>query len=200
MGDRTSCRLHLYRAELSADALIQIAYVIDDWGISGSDNNIVEIDDVNWGELNEEIHDTLKMHGVSYEWYWDAGGGYGSGVKIYDGETDESQSFGLLDGEIAITLDAAIKTPEIIPASALWANRMDGRPELDIASALAKLEALQKLSAENVRKAVAKDIFDKAVADKIYLNNFVDSIVSALSDEEVTAQYLEGDLGGSDNG
>lgn len=115
MGDRTTCQLANSSQIAEAD-LPKLIKAIED--ASYCDFNTPDIEaalrrgeawfvfyEMNWGEMENELDEALKSLGLSYCWNWDAGGGYGAGVCLYNAETGETGRFECHDAEMVIRVD-----------------------------------------------------------------------------------------------
>ena len=136
MGDRTWCVLRIggLLPEADAETLFEL---IDDAGASqelmpppsppsraGSKIKRIlvdgiEFEEVNHAQLDDRLQSFLKVKGLSYVWEWDSGGGYGSGIELFDGHSGETAAFCHMDGEIMLTLKEA-QNPEILAKAAAW--------------------------------------------------------------------------------
>lgn len=117
MGDRTDCYLTLKTpASSELVKLIDEMMSIDDH----HEDHEFYFEEVNYAQLEPELEDYLRTNGIPYTWSWHAGGGYGPGVEIFDGQ--EKETFNCdHDGEIVLTLAEALD-PEKVQQAIRWDN------------------------------------------------------------------------------
>lgn len=146
MGDRTQCILTI-GGWIDVDQVDRLAENLDDFGVSfhsfcydkGDEIEIetardallagcamFEVEEVNYGQIDDDLGVTLAEIGASYTWEWGAGGGYGPGVTFYDAATAQSKSFCYVDGAIMLSLEDLEKDPAATIAEAKrWSGFAD---------------------------------------------------------------------------
>lgn len=129
MGDRTTCNLHL-AGEIAKNDLPTLIAALEE--ASYCDMNTPDIEaalrrgeawfvfyEMNWGEMDDDFDEALKALNLSYAWNWDAGGGYGAGVCLYNAETGETGRFQCHDAEMVIRIDD-LDNPEAVADARKW--------------------------------------------------------------------------------
>lgn len=131
MGDCTTCNLYLYGdlRKASASHLAELIQAIDNAGPEtygegtpaeklAAENGHFWFYEINYGEMDSEIEEAIFNAGLSYVWAWDAGGGYPSGMKLNNAETEETVEFSTCDSEICLTISEL--TPDKIAEAQRW--------------------------------------------------------------------------------
>ena len=131
MGDRTTCNLYLYGdlEKVSPPHLVALVSAIDAIGpetyleeptsekLAGSGANF-QFHEVNYANMDVDLDAAILAADLSYVWAWEAGGGYGSGMKLYNAATKEAAEFATCDGEICLCMSEL--TPEKIAEARHW--------------------------------------------------------------------------------
>ena len=133
MGDRTTSNLYLYGdlKKASAAQLAELIQAINDadpetYGEGtpseklAAENGHFWFYEVNYGEMDSDLEEAIINAGLSYVWSWDAGGGYPSGMKLHNAETDETAEFATCDSEICLGISEL--TSENIAEARRWHN------------------------------------------------------------------------------
>lgn len=131
MGDRTTCNLYLYGdlKQVSPQHLDELIEAITDAGPEtygegsaaeklAAANGHFWFYEVNYGEMDSELEEAITNAGLSYVWAWDAGGGYPSGMKLVNAQTEETAEFSTCDSEICLGMSEL--TPEKIAEARRW--------------------------------------------------------------------------------
>lgn len=131
MGDRTTCNLYLYGnlKGVSEQHLSDLIEAIDNAGPEtygegtpaeklAAENGHFWFYEVNYAEMESELEEAIFNAGLSYAWTWDAGGGYPSGLKLYNAETEDTAEFSACDGEICLGISEL--TSEKIAEARRW--------------------------------------------------------------------------------
>lgn len=128
MGDRTYCTLCCYRdTPLTHEEATRLLAVIKEEEPDNITRNLAGFQEVNYGEIPIALNHILEELNISYQWYWGTGGGYNSGVRIFDAMTQESEEFDTINSEIVISVECALEDLEHARA---WSKRFENRPGL----------------------------------------------------------------------
>lgn len=114
MGDRSFCTLKIFGA-LHISHIDFLAEAIDDAGANPmSDGNIrqslreghnvFEFEEVNYAQLDNDLHAAMKALNLSYAWVNDSGDEYDAGVEYFDATSGEEAEYSLSGGDICLTL------------------------------------------------------------------------------------------------
>lgn len=143
MGDRTYCTL-LIGGKIEANALPALTEALElECSAHPGGETVREalvadgfftFDEVNGGELPQDLERALNEAGAAYVWNWNAGGGYGPGVTLYDPATGARGEYGTLDGELALRV-ADMENPDVIRAAERWLAFQRDFPALDVIGA-----------------------------------------------------------------
>lgn len=131
MGDRCTCTLEVGGTVSSADLktllkVLESEYAdyqgqgdeIDLFGGGEQPGAIWWFEEVNYGDMMDEIESALEAMGLSYAWFNEAGGGYGQGFTFHDAQTEETVKFDSIEHEIALTLTSI--TDERLAEARKW--------------------------------------------------------------------------------
>lgn len=140
MGDRTHCTLQI-GGKIEAKALPALIEALElecsahPGGETVRDALVADgfftFDEVNGGEVPPELQRALDEAGAAYVWNWNAGGGYGPGVTLYDPATGERGEYGTLDGELALRV-ADMENPDVTRHAERWLNFQRGFTDLEV--------------------------------------------------------------------
>lgn len=134
MGDRTYCSLYCYRdTPLTEEESKRLADILKNLIPDEIEDNFAGFDEINYGEIDSHLSMLLKEMGISFQWFHGNGGGYNSGVYIFDGLTQESDSFNTIDSEIVVAVTCTTEELEhALKCNGLFENRTPLiLPELD---------------------------------------------------------------------
>lgn len=128
MGDRTYCSLYCYRdTPLNSQEREVLTSAIKSACPDAVSDNFAGFDEVNYGNIDKTLASVLEEMSISYQWFWGPGGGYNSGILIFDAHTKESDRFSTIDSEIVINVDC---TTDELEHARRWKKRLEGRTPL----------------------------------------------------------------------
>jgi len=127
MGDRTSCTLHI-EGVVDANGLDRLVEALEDANAS-KDPDIRQcllagdshsfFHEVNYGEMDSDLSDTLEDLGLSYSWAWDSGDSYSEGITFFDARSGDSEEYATTNGALALTVDD-LDNPQTIADIRKW--------------------------------------------------------------------------------
>lgn len=105
MGDRVYCTLSVGGVTTLAqwETFIDILNENLPWD-DRDDTSLFGFEEINYGALHEKVAEKLKQLKLSYTWEWGTGGGYSSGIYLYNAKTSEGRSYVTVEDEIALTV------------------------------------------------------------------------------------------------
>lgn len=116
MGDRTTCTLSL-KQKPSEEFLTLLK---DRLGEADEEEGLnLTFCDINYGYLPESIEQYLIDRHLPFAWRNEAGGGYGPGVRIYDGESP-LREYPLVELELALPLSRMGELEQLKKDNLLW--------------------------------------------------------------------------------
>lgn len=123
MSDRTNCTLDI-RGIVDRDTWAEIEEIIADELAPTYERDAplgyIHLEEINFGELPDEVDAKLRDAGLSYVWCNEVGGGYEAEIRIYDAVTQKVVEY-LSDGgdTILVTVKQA-ETPSFMTEARYW--------------------------------------------------------------------------------